>query len=232
MLPVPMLFDAERPPSSLERFWTLAALAVAERSEDFEFLVGRLDTDVCNPRDEVEFATRTRKRFPDERRLDLAMGIGAEFQSPEEAREVFEDLREHIDVGGEALMRLGAVILRERKYGEAIPHFERAEAATRDPYVIYLARYFKGLALERWLRLSEAEHAYRGALDTVPHAQSASSALSALLFRRGKRVEAQQVANDWMLQRPPVSDPWREYVHADDRFWPLLIDRLRAGIRR
>jgi hypothetical protein len=31
---------------------------------------------------------------------------------------------------------------------------------------------------------------------------------------------------------PMPADPWREYVHADDRFWPLLIGKLREGIRR
>ena len=50
------------------------------------------------------------------------------------------------------------------------------------------------------------------------------------LFRDGKRAEAYELA-DAMLDAPdPLFDPWREYVHADDRFWPLLIGKLRAGI--
>jgi len=31
---------------------------------------------------------------------------------------------------------------------------------------------------------------------------------------------------------PRAADPWRGYAHADDRFWPLLIARLRAEIRQ
>ena len=31
---------------------------------------------------------------------------------------------------------------------------------------------------------------------------------------------------------PLPPDPWREYAHADDRFWPVLVGRLRAEIAR
>jgi hypothetical protein len=35
-----------------------------------------------------------------------------------------------------------------------------------------------------------------------------------------------------LAAKPWVVDPWRAYVHADDRFWPVLVGRLRAEIRK
>jgi hypothetical protein len=35
-----------------------------------------------------------------------------------------------------------------------------------------------------------------------------------------------------LAAEPRPVDPWRAYVHADDRFWPYLVGRLRAEIRR
>ena len=73
---------------------------------------------------------------------------------------------------------------------------------------------------------------YRGAVAAVPHAQSATLALAALAVRDGRRAEAQALAVAMLDARPQPADPWREYVHADDRFWPQLIARLRAEIRQ
>ena len=78
----------------------------------------------------------------------------------------------------------------------------------------------------------DAEAAYRGAVAAVPHAQSATVALAALLARDGRRAEAQQLVGDMLAANPPPPDPWRGFVHADDRFWPQLIARLRAEIAR
>jgi hypothetical protein len=50
------------------------------------------------------------------------------------------------------------------------------------------------------------------------------------LFQNGRRAEAQELAASMLEANPQPIDPWREYVHADNRFWPLLIGKLRAEI--
>ena len=61
---------------------------------------------------------------------------------------------------------------------------------TRDSWILYLARLFRGQVLEREKELENAERAYRGALAAVPNAQAASTALAAVLFTDGRRREA------------------------------------------
>ena len=85
-------------------------------------------------------------------------------------------------------------------------------------------------ARERQRRLGDAEAAYRGAVAAVPHAQSATIALASLLFRDGRRSEAEKLTADMLAVEPRPVDPWRTYIHADDRFWPQLIARLRQEI--
>jgi tetratricopeptide (TPR) repeat protein len=228
------LFRRDAKPGPIERWWQLAAISVAQRAEDFEFM--RSDGVVCvyNLNDEIDYLYHLRLRFPDEPRFKLAEAMLADLRPgpPIKGNYSFEQLEDDQDVGGEATMRLGVQRFRARDDDRAISTLERVESRTRDPWVLYLARYFKGQALERKKRPAEAEKAYRGALTAVPAAQSASMALAALLFRNGQRTEASRLMDVMFAASPRPADPWRGYADADDRFWPLLIGRLRAEIRR
>lgn len=224
-------------PDTTELLWQLAALAVAQRSEDPQFLIG--DTkiglgiaagEIGNRADEIKHLEHAVSRFPRVTRFTLAQGIARDRDLPEDAIRTYRALERDPDVGGEATMRLGALQLRERKYSNALSSFERAETLTRDPYVVFLARYFRGQALERQNETKDAEAAYRGAVAAIPNAQSATVALAALVARDGRRAEAHRLVRDMFAADPPPRDPWRAFVHGDDRFWPLLIARLRAGI--
>lgn len=226
------LFARDAKPRPIERWWQLAALAVAERSEDFEFMSSDGLECIWNPEDEVDFVFHARKRFPAEPRFALAEGITEEWRRPQKAKPLFEALQRDIDVGAEATLRLGFLSARQRDDDRALSMYERVEPMTRDPWVIYLARYFKGQALERQKKPAEAERAYRGALAAVPLAQSASAALASLLFRTDRRAEANDVMDAMANATPPPADPWRGYADADDRFWPQLIGRLRAEIKK
>ena len=219
-------------PDPLERLWQLAALAVAQRSEDFEFLYSEGVTKLYNPKAEIDHLVHARARFPNEPRLLLAEGTAMEWRLQPRAIKVFEHLQDDPDVGAEARMRMGAIYLRQRNDDRAIAAFEQVKPRTRDPWVVYLAEYFKGQALERRKRQADAERAYRGAVAAVPGAQAASVALAALLFQSDRRTEASDVITTMLARRPRAVDPWRGYAHADDRFWPILIARLRAEIRR
>ena len=226
-------------PEPIEHTWQLAALAVAERAEDFEFLIGSPWEARANTKDEIEHLKHVAQRFPTERRFALGQGIAIEWRlfpsarraGLREAQQVFESLLNDSAVGAEASMRLGVLRFRT-DVGPALPLLERADQSTSDPYVQYLARYFQGQALERERQPADAEAAYRAALDTIPRAQSATFALAALLAARGVRGEAAALIDDSLTVKPRPVDPWRTYAEADDRFWPDLIAKLRAEIQR
>lgn len=247
------LLRAHATPVPVERWWQLAALAVAQRSEDPQFLIGDINIgrgpefgEIGNTQDEIKHLDHIVERFSTESRFQLAQGIARDRDLPQDAMMAYRALERDPDVGGEAMMRLGAMHVRRRSNvaqlippqtssanaAAALNALEKAESLTRDPYVIYLARYFAGQAHLGQGRIDRAEAAFRGALAAVPKAESASLGLASLLFRDGRRTEAQLLVRTMLDAEPPVRDPWRSYVHADDRFWPRLIARLRAEITR
>jgi tetratricopeptide (TPR) repeat protein len=242
--PAPMLIEwgcrlmsEGETPRPIERWWQLAALAVAQRSEDPQFLIG--DTkrglgvsagEILNEQKEITHLTHTEDRFPHEIRFKLAQGIARTREYPEDAHVAFGMLASHPDVGGEALVRRGEMFLRERNADRALDLFDEAERRTRDPYVLYLAAYLRGVALLEKKQTARAEAAFRRALAEWPGGQSASTTLAALLVRQERSEEPRQVIAR-MLGAVPAFDPWREFAHADDRFWPYLIARLRAEIK-
>jgi hypothetical protein len=132
-------------------------------------------------------------------------------------------------VGAEATLRLGAIALRRGDVEGARSEFAKVERMTRDPWLLYLARFLTGRAAHERRRPADAEAAYRQALRAMPGAQSASVALAALLFQDGRRADASAVT-DAMLESTNRTDPWRAYADADDRFWPELIGRVRMEI--
>ena len=212
-----------------ERWWHLASLAVAERAQDGEFLVGRYLPPPLYLTKEIAHAVHLQRRLPDEWRVKLAIGIGEDLQNARDAaRRTFTALQGDPDVGAEAAVRLGALALRQGAADDAIALFDRVESRTRDPWVLYLARFFKGRAYDLRKQPAEAERAYRGALRAIPNAQSAVMALATLLSHDGRRREASTLTTA-MLAAETV-DPWRAFADADDRFWPELIARVRAEI--
>jgi hypothetical protein len=216
-----------------ERWWQLAALSVGHRSEDFQFLVGSpFESIVLNQQDEIAHLMHVEERFPDEMRVQLAKAIAVEWRWPRDAMPAFLGLVDHPDVGGEARVRLGVSQTRTGRHADAVATLRRAEQETREPHLVYLARLFRGQALEALKRPQDAEVAYRSAVLTIPGAQSAATALAGLLSADGRRLEAQQLIGRTMATRPLPDDPWRVYVHGDDRFWPYLIARLRREIAR
>lgn len=234
------LLRKDETPRAMERWWQLAALAVAQRSEDVAFLVGdpeigkgRNAGEIINTQDEIKHLDHVQKRFPAEARFMLAQGIARDRMWDDDATKAYSAVIDDHDVGGEAAMRLGAMFARQGSKPDAANYmFDRAERQTRDPYVIYLVRYFRAQMLEQQKKLEAAQASYRGAAAAWPHGQAATLALASGLFRDGKRSEAFELTEAMLEAKDPLFDPWREYVHADDRFWPFLLGKLRAGIAK
>ena len=240
------LLRKDAPPRPIERWWQLAALAVAQRAEDTQFLVGdpkigaaKSDRDagiaageIGNRADEIKHLDHVWERFPEEKRFVLGQGIARDREWHEDAVTAYRALENDPIVGGEALMRLGAMYMRLRNVPGALKALERAQTMTRDPYVVFLASYFSGQIYERQPNLELAEQSYRTAAAAVPHAQSATLALASILARDERRAEAQRLVREMLDAEPAPVDPWRRFVQADDRFWPLLIRKLRMEIAR
>ena len=240
------LLRKDSTPRPIERWWQLAALAVAQRAEDTQFLVGdpkigaaKADRDagiaageIGNLADEIKHLDHVWNRFPEEKRFVLGQGIARDREWHEDAVTAYRALENDPILGGEALMRLGAMYMRLRNVPAALKALERAQTLTRDPYVVFLASYFSGQIYERQPNLELAEQSYRTAAAAVPHAQSATLALASILARDERRAEALRLVREMLDAEPAPADPWRRFVQADDRFWPLLIRKLRMEIAR
>ena len=131
----------------------------------------------------------------------------------------------------EAHMRLGHTFLRLAQPDGALFELQRAEQGATTPFVRYMARYFGGVTLERLRRRSDAVLAYRGALEVVPRAQSATIALTSLLFQDGNRDEAAELAQR-ALTPPLAEDPIKFYKGGDaPEQWKTRIAALRKVLR-
>ena len=263
-------------PDERERLWQLAAMAVAQRSEDEQFLLGPTSVELFDPtpteppaaiptptpmalppgipirglvvmrgsggdrgpelvvnmQKEISHLNHISDRFPTEPRFQLGQALARESRQPSEATKLYLALSNDPNVGGEASARLAALYLRRGAIPAALEMSARADGLSRDPWVVYLARFYRGQALLRNRQEDAAIAAFRGALAARPGSQSASAALASLLARRDQRTEAQAVMKAVLDAGPTYRDPHLEYVHGDDRFWPVLIDRLRREIAR
>lgn len=239
------LLRAEATPHPHERTWQLAAVAAAQLAGDSEFMIGSPFQVRHNPEAEIDHLKHVIARFPKEPRFALAQAIAVEWTSypnppraskrrarTPDAIRAFDGMTRDETIGPEASLRQGSVRLRSGNAAGALDFFAKVEKTTRDPYLIYLARFFAGQAHETLNHLVEAEASYRGALKTIPNAQTASFTLAALLFKSNRPAEAAQITESSLSARPQPVDPWREYGAADSRFWPVLITRLREAISR
>ena len=226
-------------PRPIERWWHMAAVAVAQFSEDTHFLVGdpaigrgRGAGEIINLQDEIKHLDHAKARFPEEVRLQLAEGIARDRVWPTDAITAYQALADELTVGGEAMARLAILQFRLNRSADALKSLDRADAVTREPYVLYLSAYVRGRILESQKRIDETRTAWERAVTVWPHGQAATLALASMLFQQGRRAEAQELTGAMLAANPLPPDPWREYVHGDDRLWPQLVGKLRAEILR
>jgi tetratricopeptide (TPR) repeat protein len=134
-------------------------------------------------------------------------------------------LREAVERDASLLPRLhlGRVETLRGKEKDALGHLDRVAGSATTPSVMYLAALFSGAAHERLRRIDAAETSYRQAIERYPAGQAAYIALSELLQRTGRLVEA-RAALHTMLETKPG--------HAGEPLWWYLADPPEATEER
>jgi len=133
------------------------------------------------------------------------------------------------EVSGEALLYAGFIEVRLGHSANGRRDLAEADRLTKDPQVQYVSRLLTGTTWQLEHRPDEAERSYRGALEAVPHARSASSLLAALLTNTNRMAEASSILDG---AQGPAQDPWMKFgTGFDGRFLPELMAALRAGLR-
>ena len=143
----------------------------------------------------------------------------------------FADVASTESIRGEAHLRAGVIEYRLRHTDAALTHLDQVEPWTRDPYLVYLSRFFRGKTRELEGNREAAEAAFRSALAIVPNAEAASTALATSLFLRDARAEAYGLVQNSLGAQPTTVDPWRLYMWGDYRLAPELMQNLREALR-
>ena len=223
------------PPSPLERLWYFGAMALCERagvSEPFDRLINR-----------------ALSRFPREPRFVLARGVAQELRTWPEDRDEraflvpppipallvsrYEAAMELPAVAFEAGLRLAFFDLRRQRTDVALARMEALGDPPADDLVLrFWWNLLKGRTLEQANRLPEAIAHFEHALDDVPGAASARSALTAALMRARRPGDAARVAARALSTPAAPIDPWTMYVLPDMRFWDAINEALRAAVTR
>ncbi|HUL73571.1 MAG TPA: tetratricopeptide repeat protein [Vicinamibacterales bacterium] len=135
------------------------------------------------------------------------------------------------EVGAEARLRLGDLLLRLGRADAAAEQFRQASAAAGDPFVAYLARLSLAWTDASAGRADDAVRGYQSALGVVPHARSASMLLATLFMTQGRMADAETTVEGFLKAPPAGDDPWRQYPRGDLRLYPKLVAQLREAIK-
>jgi tetratricopeptide (TPR) repeat protein len=168
---------------------------------------------------------RSARREPDSDPNGVLMSLGLW-----DAADTLRDLTVRDPALAEAHLRLGQVYVRLARPREALLSLVQAEQSATTPYVRYLSRLLSGAVAERVGRRAEAIRAFRGALEVIPRAQSATLALAPLLFMEGEREEAADLLEAALRPQLPF-DPLQSYWDRDPERWTAYLPNLRQALR-
>jgi len=235
------------PPNDFDHRWQLAALALIEGEIDPESL--------------RDHTGHFESQFPGEPRAAMARAIAdeqvtapvelglvsnanaaafARARNPsgaatavllDRAAASFEALLKVDALRPEAGLRLAHVQIEQGRFDRALVSLDDVDVSVRDGYVRYLSQLFRGIALEGLGRSSDAQTAYRAALETGPHAHAATMALATSLFRTGQRAEADELVASLLESDDQSKDVWWAYWAGDFHLWGALIGPVRDFVK-
>lgn len=132
----------------------------------------------------------------------------------------------------EAALHLGRARLLDKRDADA-ERWLRVAARAPGRAVRYLAVMLLGVLAEQQARYADAERRYREAMEAFRWGQSAPLALSHVLMRAGRDLEAREtVAAHLQATRGRVVEPLRTYLAIPDTDPAATFDQLRAEVWR
>lgn len=149
-----------------------------------------------------------------------------------EAITAFEPLTQVPEVAAEAWIRIGLIDVTVSDHAAALKAFETALPLANTPQLQYLAHFLAGRSLEVLHRADEAIAQYRRALDVLPSAESATIALSSLLFLRGDAAPAIAMIEKRFAATDLTTDPGRLTGYGAYLHWPEIKAAMRAESRK
>ena len=243
-------------PSEFERSWMLAAVALGARAGDAYFIADHRGS--CKNKQPCNQARHGLGRFPADKGFELAallsypalrvasnrpgvsldVLMGKPVGSIDDRREAYESLDKLLTeldrlgtdpgAGDEARLRAGVLRYHLHSLPPALVDFRAVAANASDRELVYLARLFSGLSYSALRKPHDAVREFRAALETIPGARAAATALAAQLVQTEAHEEALALV-DAAFVTSGVDDPWYRFA---DLHWPAAIARMREELRK
>jgi tetratricopeptide (TPR) repeat protein len=148
-----------------------------------------------------------------------------------EAITAFQPLTQIPEVAPEAWLRTGLIYVTVSDHDAALKAFETAQPLAGTAQLKYLSHFLAARSLEALQRPDEAAAQYRRALDVLPGAESATIALSSLLFLRGESEPSIAMISEAFGKTMATVDPGRLTGYGAYLYWPEIKAAMRAALR-
>jgi hypothetical protein len=135
----------------------------------------------------------------------------------------------HPSTRREALVRRAFVLHRLGRFKDALASLDRLPPDPDDRVLDFWARMIRGKVLDALGQSDAAMAAFQSANAQYPRAQTPMIAMSSLLLRLGRPVDAQTWAATARRQLIDGIDPWWEYWNGDVRFLDAWLEQLRRA---
>ncbi len=148
-----------------------------------------------------------------------------------EVVKLLEAARKFESVRAEATLRQAGLVAIWGRHGEALPLLVTVDAMTDDPWLHYMSALLLGRSLEATGRSTEAQAAFRSAVNLQANGKAARLALASMVFAAGQRDEADRLVSEALSEREGPPDPWKEFLAGDFRFLEARRAAMRGHLR-
>jgi hypothetical protein len=222
----------KRLPSSDERQWHVAALALLEGLGDPAAVEVHLAHAALRAAAEPR-VTYARAWLADARTATVhpRQPVEATAPYPDTLVATWTAVAGTQELAGDAWVRVGFYQMLAGRHADARATLGRATLVSQDPDIRALAALFAAwCAVRAELPRDSAMASLRDALSAAPHNRTAAVWLARLLALSGDAAGAERVAERSLGTDAGSPDPWRLFYGGDFRRWPALVQALRKAI--